>query len=113
MVRKLKPRRNRKPSQLRQGEVIKIRSRFGMPVDGVFKVDSIESGLLAVSAGDLMMGLPLASIEVLERNLPEPQDWLSFEIDALRKHIVMYPCEECERNLEAKEKQLAASLNIH
>lgn len=84
-----------------------------MPADGVFKVESTSMGMLAITAGELLIGIPMSSVEIVQRNMPEPPSWLPHEVQALRKQVELCPCNECEQNLRRKEQQLSASLAVH
>lgn len=87
----------------RVGEIIRIKSIFGLPPAGVYRVEGSNSKLLTLSAGEIHTGVNPSMIIVVERGLPEPKSWLKVEVDLLTEQVKRCDCDECQKLLVAKK----------
>ncbi len=107
-MRKKKGKQN---SKLRVGEIIRIKSQFGVPPAGIYRVDDVTGNMIMLSAGEVCAGVSVDFIEITERNLAQPASWESREIEILESSAC--DCPECLRLLEHKRKQTAGVNAVH
>ena len=100
-----------KQDALKRGEIVKAASLFGMPGEGVYKVDSVSSALIQLSCGEIRAGCHPSTLIILERNLPEPVSWLNEEIKVIKEQLKSCDCVECRNLLKSKERALAGLAN--
>lgn len=96
----------RKRDKLKPGEIIKARSALGMPPYGIYKVEKVEQGMTHLSAGRIAIGVNSDCLKIVERELPEPKNWLVSEIAITRAQLEICDCPDCEKILSDCEKQL-------
>ena len=102
-------RRKMKNSQVKVGEIIEIKTMLGMPASGIYRVEAQEGELIILSAGEIEIGVNKDYIEIVRRNLSEPETWSSREIEILE--TTACECEECLKLL-AQKKGLIANSDI-
>ena len=90
---------------LRVGEIIRIKTRWGLPPDGVYEVQVIFEGYLLICCGDVQLSAYIEEIEVVERGMGPTIDWLGSEIEVLTGMLTMCSCAECVAKLEQKRAQ--------
>ena len=84
------------------GEVIRIKTTLGLPPDGVYRVERVSQGSVLLSAGEVQCVTSVKELQILERGIVGPVDWLGAEIAILEGMLKMCDCEECRRKLESK-----------
>ena len=98
--------RNTKNFRFEIGEIVKLRSTaLGFP-EGIYRVDGKMGSFVMLSAGDVRIGAHVKFLEVLERNLVEPNDWIGEEVNHLRFQVDKCGCLECAKQLAEKEESL-------
>ena len=95
-----------KNTKFKVGEIIRIKSAFGLPPSGVYRVEGTDSNLLMLSAGEIHAGVHPKMISVVERGLPEPKSWLDVEVALLTEQVKRCDCDECQKLLVAKRLAL-------
>ena len=93
-------------TKLQPGEIVHIRSKFGLTPPGIFRVDAAFGDLVSFSVGEVSLGINREFVEVLARGLPEPACWLELEVQFRREQIKRCPCAECRSELDRKEREL-------
>ena len=94
-----------KDKPLQQGEVIRIKSILGFPPEGTYRIELIADGSVLLSAGEAQSVTSLQGLEIVERNIGGPIDWLACEIEVLEGMAAFCGCDECHQKLQAKRTQ--------
>ncbi|NMC61660.1 MAG: hypothetical protein GYA55_00685 [SAR324 cluster bacterium] len=98
---------------LKAGEIVKLRSLFGIPPYGVYKVEGVNGEMLYLSAGSISLGADLKWVQIVERGLMEPKSWLHSEIAVIKANLDLSECPHCRRLLaECEEKLKAEGLSL-
>lgn len=90
---------------LKKGEVIRIKCSLGFPPQGTYRVELITDGSVLLSAGEVQSVAALRELQLIERNLVGPIDWLACEIEVLEGMAAFCGCDECHQKLDAKRAQ--------
>lgn len=96
----------RKNERIKKGEIIKVRSDFGMPPYGIYQFEGISGGMFQVSAGNIFFAVNEKHVQIVERKLPKPKSWLPTEISVIKAQLEICDCEDCRTNLAECERKL-------
>jgi hypothetical protein len=99
----LLPNRTSDSSRLKPGEIISLRDRLQFLTDGIYKVELDSEEMLHLSLGDTLFGVSRQAVEIVERDLPEPESWLSRQIEHLRYSSFACECALCRMQLAKLE----------
>lgn len=93
-------------SNLKVGEIIKAKSKLGLIPEGLYRVDGSIFGHVMLSVGEIRMGAPSMDLEILERDLSQPETWLPEEIKVIKHQLTYCNCAKCRKSLAQKERLL-------
>ncbi|NDC37188.1 MAG: hypothetical protein EBZ48_03950 [Proteobacteria bacterium] len=93
------------------GAVIRLKTTWGMPPDGVYRIEAIAGDSLLLSSGEVQCVTALSEVEVVQYGITGPIDWLGEEIQIRERMLAMCACEECRQKVETKKEQLRQRSN--